>query len=193
MSHSKSISSCKSLAHAKCRPQTRSDQAGHANVRPIPDQPSQKLLRQTLQDVGIYIMPEMVRPKWLVGLLFASSVTFGLAAWFWSARPINSPSVLLNFLLTSPALTGFTAAIFFAWATAKLTTGMKCEFKPTMARVGGFLRWVVAHGAKTLGAPPGEWSREQVAHKVRRICIDVLSCEKVYREDADFVKDLGLS
>jgi 23S rRNA U2552 (ribose-2'-O)-methylase RlmE/FtsJ len=51
----------------------------------------------------------------------------------------------------------------------------------------------VAHEAQVLGAPPGQWSREQISEKIRKICVDVLECEKIYREDADFVKALGLS
>jgi hypothetical protein len=152
-----------------------------------------ELLRTTLQDVGIKVMPELIRPKWMVALLFVGSIAFGLVTWIWSVRPTNSQSVLLNLLLASPMMVGTAATIFFAWTTAKLTTGMKYEFKPALATVGGFSRWVVAHATETLGAPPGPWSREQVAEKVRQICIDVLGCEKVYREDANFVKDLGLS
>ena len=152
-----------------------------------------ELLRKTLEEIGIKATPEMARPKWLVGLLFVGSIAVGLAAWFWSTRPISSQSVLLNFLMASPAIIGVAAAIICAWAASKLTSGMKYEFKPALANVGGFSRWVVAHGTETLGAPPGQWSREQVAERVREICIDVLGCEKVYREDANFVKDLGLS
>jgi hypothetical protein len=152
-----------------------------------------ELLRKTLEEIGVKATPEMVRPKWLVGLLFMGSIAVGLAACFWSIRPISSQSVLLTFLMASPAIIGVAAAIFCVWAGFKATSEMKYEFKPALANVGGFSRWVVAHGTETLGAPPGQWSREQVAERVREICIDVLDCEKVYREDANFVKDLGLS
>ena len=36
------------------------------------------------------------------------------------------------------------------------------------------------------------WRREQIADAVRKIVIDVLGCEKHYREDAQFIKDLGM-
>jgi acyl carrier protein len=45
---------------------------------------------------------------------------------------------------------------------------------------------------RKLGAPPGQWSREQVAIQVRKIVTEHLGCESQYREDAEFVKDLGM-
>jgi hypothetical protein len=62
-----------------------------------------------------------------------------------------------------------------------------------LATIGGFSRWIVAHGPEIVGAPPGQWSRERIAEKVREIVIDQLGCEKVYHEDANFVNELGLS
>jgi acyl carrier protein len=46
--------------------------------------------------------------------------------------------------------------------------------------------------AKVVQSQPGQWSRLQVAEKIREIVIEVLACAKEYREDAQFVKDLGL-
>lgn len=61
-----------------------------------------------------------------------------------------------------------------------------------MATIGDFSRWVVANGPELVKASPGRWSREQVSVNVRQIVIDTLGCEKEYREDAHFVKDLGM-
>jgi acyl carrier protein len=151
-----------------------------------------ELLCKTLNDIGITATPELVRPNWLVSLLFTASVAVGLAAMFWSALSINSKNLFLAFLTASPAMTGVAAATVCAWAATKLTIGMKHEFKPALANVGGFSRWVLAHGTEILGAPPGQWSHQQVADRVRMICIEVLDCERTYREDANFVEDLGL-
>jgi acyl carrier protein len=46
--------------------------------------------------------------------------------------------------------------------------------------------------AKVVQSQPGQWSRQQVAEKIHEIVIEVLACEKQYREDAEFVKDLGM-
>jgi acyl carrier protein len=55
----------------------------------------------------------------------------------------------------------------------------------------------VGRGAMTapdaVNAQPGQWSREHVAEVVRAIVVDQLGCENAYREDAHFVKDLGMA
>ena len=152
-----------------------------------------ELLRKTLGDIGLKATPEMVRPRWLVGSLFAVSIAAGLAASVCAARSTASSSFAVNLISVSPAITAVGVAIFCGWLVTRLTRELRYEFKPALANVGGLSRWVVAHGAETLGAPPGQWSREQISEKVREICIDGLACEKIYREDAHFVKDLGLS
>ncbi len=96
-------------------------------------------------------------------------------------------------MASSPTIVGVIVAICCGWLAALMTRQMRYEFKPTQGNIGGLSRWVVAHGAEILGGPPGQWSREQIAERVREIVNDVLSCEKIYHEDAHFVKDLGLS
>jgi hypothetical protein len=61
-----------------------------------------------------------------------------------------------------------------------------------MTNIGQLSRWIVANAPDVVKAPPGQWSREQVSEIIREIVIDMLGCEKEYREDAQFVKDLGM-
>ena len=137
--------------------------------------------------------PEMVRPKWLVGLLFALSIAAGMAAMVCVARNSNSASFIVNLMAVSPLITAGIVAISFGCILSRLTHELRYEFKPALTTVGGFSRWIVANGPEIVGAPPDEWSREQIAEKVREIVNDQLGCEKIYQEDALFVKDLGLS
>ena len=53
-------------------------------------------------------------------------------------------------------------------------------------------RWVVVNAPESVQAKAGPWSREQVSEMIREVVIEVLGCEKEYREDANFVNDLGL-
>ena len=62
---------------------------------------------------------------------------------------------------------------------------------PSLTTVGDLSRWLVAQAPEIAGAPPGQWTREQIAEKVRCIIIDQLGCGN-YSKSADFVKDLGL-
>jgi hypothetical protein len=135
----------------------------------------------------------MVRPKWLVGLRFVLSIAAGVAASACVARKSNSASLIVKLMAVSPLITAGIVVISSGWIAARLTRELRYEFKPALATVGGFSRWIVAHGPEMVGAPPGQWSREQIAEKVRVIVNDQLGCEKFYWEDAHFVKDLGLS
>ena len=171
-----------------------------AEIRPdvstrelFPVSQRKELLRKTLGDVGLATTPELVRPKWLVGTQFIVSCSLGVAGLSWAASDVHYSSFIPNFLAACPFFTGLLVAVLCGWLSAILTSGARYDFKPALANVGGLSRWVVAHGTEMLGAPPGPWSRERVAERVREICVDVLGCEKTYREDANFVKDLGLS
>lgn len=152
-----------------------------------------ELLRKTLADLGLTTMPEMVRPKWLVGLMLAGSVGAGLAASVCVVRVSGSSNVMVNLMKDSPAFLGIFVAMLCGWLAVRVTRALRYEFKPALANAGGLSRWIVAHGGKLLGAPPGQWSREQVAEKIREIVSEQLGCGKIYREDAHFVKELGLS
>ena len=151
------------------------------------------LLRKMLDDLGIKSMPQMVRPRWLLRVLWVASITTGVVAWVWASQVAGSANLFVALLTASSVNTGAAAAMLCGWLAASLTRGMKRDFKPAQADIGGLSRWIVAHATEALGAPPGQWSREQVAERVREICIDALDCEKAYHESADFVKELGLS
>lgn len=144
-------------------------------------------VRQVLQDIGLKDIPQFVRPSWLVYLSFGVAVGAGIFSTIFlshlSAMPFGS----------SPFFFGCVFTALAGWLLAISTRGLRRDFQPAMTTVGDFCRWIVAHGPQVVNAPPGQWSREQVAVKVREIVIDVLGCEKNYREDAHFVKDLGLS
>ena len=146
-----------------------------------------------LDDLGIVKSVELIRPGWLhktiVALIFAGGAIVGL---FLAMRPATSSNILYSFATTSP----FWAAVLFmvpwGWLLHVLTRSMKLEFKSNMQTVGQLSRWVLAFGPDVVKTPPGEWRREQVAEAVKAIVVDILGCGKQYREDAHFVKDLGM-
>ncbi len=107
-------------------------------------------------------------------------------------HPVSSKSILVNLVLGSPGIAGFLAAGVIACAACYATKWMRAEFRSSMNCVAHLARWVVANAPDVVKAPPGQWSREQVSAITRQIVIDILCCEERYREDAHFVKDLGL-
>jgi uncharacterized membrane protein YeaQ/YmgE (transglycosylase-associated protein family) len=151
-------------------------------------------LRQILDDLAVSKSIELFRPNWLNNTIIAGIVGGGIGtAVFFEWHPVSSRYFVANFLTATPVLAGIIFAFLFGWISVRLTRRLRYEFKPSMTTVAGLSRWVVANAPNLVQAPPGQWSREQVAEKVREIVTDILGCEKNYREDAHFIQDLGLS
>ncbi|HEX3800398.1 MAG TPA: hypothetical protein VH413_17020 [Verrucomicrobiae bacterium] len=145
-------------------------------------------------DLGLSKEMEFVRPSWLVSLLVTATVLGSVVtAISLTWHPISSSSALVNFIFASPAISAFGFAMIFGWAIFYSTRWMRIEFKSPCTDVGHLSRWIVAHGPHVVQSPPGQWSREQIAETIREIVIEILHCEEQYREDAHFIKDLGLS
>jgi hypothetical protein len=87
--------------------------------------------------------------------------------------------------LFTAAVTGLLAAI--------ITLQLRTEFPQQIATVGDLSCWIVAHKGDLAPVTPGTWTREQVAARIRDITIEELDCAAAYREDAFFVRDLGMS
>lgn len=156
----------------------------------LPFKKRREILRQILDETGIAADTEMIRPKWLVALI----IIFSLVAAAATAAQVLGQSTqdrsaeFVLFFMTFGAV-----AILCGGVAAYLTRGLRYQFKPAFASVGGFSRWMVVTNPETFGGPTGEWTREQVAEKVRLICIEQLGLSPgTYREDADFIKDFGM-
>jgi acyl carrier protein len=163
-----------------------------ANLLPRPAR--KRLCRQVLADIGVRNKFELVRPEWLHHSIFAVTLIVGIALALWVAwHPVSSRSILVNFMLGSPVMAGVYSFVILAWLSFIATRGMRTEFRPSIATVALLSRWIVANAPDLVNAPPGQWSREQVSQVIREIVIDQLGCEKTYREDAHFVKDLGMA
>ena len=154
----------------------------------VPRSRRSAVLEELALDLNTDPLPALVRPQWLVGLLTLQSFVVGLIVGLFTFYEL-APGAK-GWL---PFLAGLGAAVLThvcAWlATARFCT----DFPPLTATVGDLARWITAHKPDLAGASSGRWTREQVAARVREIVIDQLGCEKQYREDASFAKELGLS
>lgn len=132
-------------------------------------------------ELGTVLAPKLERPAAIVitilGVAVATDVVPAIATHTYS--PFN----LFYFGVPS---------ILVAYAGVRLTRNMRTEFPANLQTVGDLSRFVMTH-KPDLATParPG-WTDEQIASRVRDIIIETLGCEKTYREDANFVKDLGL-
>jgi acyl carrier protein len=142
--------------------------------------------------LGVAKPPDLERPHWLKTLLAAVSLMPGIAIAFALSPGPASGSLLVNLIRSFNWLPGILA--FFCLLILGISMTKKCatEFPARLRTVRGMTRWLVANNPQLLGAPPGQWSRELVAEKVRDIVITHFG-EKKYREDARFVEDMGMN
>ncbi|MFN7137725.1 MAG: hypothetical protein ACK4UN_00120 [Limisphaerales bacterium] len=139
-------------------------------------------MNRIFQEIGSTEEKLLVRPEWLPILLFSVSVVAGFVA----TIAIN-PGTILGMFST---LAGTCAAIGFLGV--KLTETCRTEFPKDMRTVGEFSRWLIGRNPKLVDDQRSVWTREQIAARVREIVVDILGCEKDYREDARFIQDLGM-
>lgn len=151
--------------------------------------------RQISREIGLGKEIEFVRPDWLMLLILMVIFSGGITiAVFFASHPVTSPNLVLNVVLwPSPIVAGALFVASFGWIAFLSTRSTCIEFSPSVATIGNLSRWIVVNAPEVVKAQPGRWSREQVSEIIREIVIDTLGCEKEYREDAHFVKDLGLA
>ncbi len=151
-------------------------------------------IRKVLEFVGVAREFKFFRPIWLKAAIFAGALLIGIVtAVLIDSHPIHSSNLVVNLTHEMPMVPGALLSALFCWLTVSATKGFRVEFSKSIVNIGDFSRWVVANAPEVVKAPPGQWSREQVSEMTRQIVVDVLGRDKDYREDADFVKDLGLS
>jgi acyl carrier protein len=151
-------------------------------------------VRQISHEIELRKEIEFVRPTWLMSLILTVILSGGIVtAIFFAWNPVTSQNLFWRLVLMPlPIAAGALVAIIFGWLAFLATRSMRIEFQPSVATVGNLSRWIVVNAPDVVKAQPGSWSREQVSEIIRQIVIDKLGCEKEYREDAHFVKDLGL-
>ena len=168
-------------------PLKRQDIAPQVKMAALAPRANRKILLERLAaEIGTPPMPNLVRPEWLVNMLVVCCLVLGLAIavllfrhGLWEHRG----ALFCTALYTAAGL-GFLAAA--------ATRACRVNFPPQVTTVADLSRWIVAHKSDLASSAPGKWTREQVAARIRDITIEQLGCAKTYREDASFVRDLGM-
>jgi acyl carrier protein len=156
---------------------------------PLPNR--RRMLGSVCQSVGVPDLPNLVRPRWLEYSMIAASLAAFIVVSLALPHFHSGKSLWLNFLTQCNWLMGLVAAIVLLKIGYLTTRSMKTAFPAHLTTARGLTRWLVANHPGLIGAPPGQWSREQVAEKMREIVIEQLGVEN-YREEARFVEDLGM-
>ncbi len=144
------------------------------------------LLERLAAELQTPPMPALVRPRGLVPGLVGCSVLLSLiiAGFLFRDGLWEHRSALFATALIVAVGSGILAIV--------ATAGCCTEFPPLIETVGNLARWIVGHKSGLDQSGPGKWTREQVAERIRAITIEHLNCAQAYREDASFVRDLGM-
>jgi len=141
------------------------------------------LLGKITAEMGIKTPPKLVRANWLSITLLTSSLMAGIGV-AWAARDTLGSIALWIFIIV---------AISTAGVALRLTEPLCKEFPDNLKTVGDLARWVMTHKADLATATAPAWTREQITARIREIIVEQLGCKPDFNEDANFVKDLGLS
>jgi acyl carrier protein len=125
--------------------------------------------------------PRLERPQWLVASLMAGATLSGLA--------VAIISIHLGVNSWMPGLMTIAVVGFLA---ARATNRLRTEFPKGLVTIGDLSSWVMSCKPDLAVPTKTAWAREQVAERVKTIVIDQLGCAAAYREEAHFIKDLGL-
>lgn len=142
------------------------------------------LLEIVTGELKIKKPPTFDRPNWLNALLLVSSVLVGLFAASFAAVHGSGSATVWIFIGVSILTAGF---------ALRLTQPLCKEFPKELKTIGDLTRWVMTHKADLATATVPAWTRGQIAARVREIVVGVLCCQPDFKEDANFVKDLGLN
>jgi hypothetical protein len=151
----------------------------------LPAATRKMILPKIYQKAGVTLPPKLIRSVLGDCLLLFSSIGIGVGTGI-AISKVHSGLSLLAWLA------GFAVGIFALRLGDHLTGEMENTFPQSLRTVRGHVGWIVANAPPSIGALPGQWSREQVSEKVREIVIVQLACDN-YREDARFVQDLGMN
>jgi acyl carrier protein len=153
----------------------------------IPRPQRQALLQQTALELGIKKPPGLKRRQWLEALRLGMTLVAGLGVMQLAYPGLASLAFLLPFFVFAGV------AILIGYISGRLTENWRTEFPKDLQTVGDLARWVMTHKPDLAQATVPGWTRNQIAGRVREIIVDVLGCKPDFSEDANFVKDLGLS
>jgi acyl carrier protein len=130
-------------------------------------------------EIHVRSWPALVRPRWMVWLLTASAGAVFLGS-FW---------MFYKIIPAGAALAAILGAVL-ALATNILSIRLTNRFKVRIPHRIKTLRDIVPYA---ITSDQIKWTREQVSDVVKKIILEQLGIpETQYREDAHFVKDIGL-
>ena len=147
--------------------------------RLIPINAEPQFWQELKNEIHARSWPALVRPRWMVWLLTASvcSVFLGSFWMFYEIVPVGPENA---------AMSGAVLAIVTYILSSRITRRFKVRIPHRMKELRDIVPYAIT-------SDQIKWTREQVSAVVKKIVLEHLGIsEAQYREDAHFVKDLGL-
>lgn len=144
----------------------------------IPQRDRRATWKELSRASGLARWPMLRRPSIVIGFAWLTSLLLGVSAFalsqgsLWLVLAVTAGSLMATFIATIPLATEFSRHI------------------PTM---GGLARYLALHNAADLVPAHAGWTRRQVRDIVRDSVVDQLGVSPDFDENAEFVRDLGVS
>jgi acyl carrier protein len=144
----------------------------------IPRQGRRSAWKTLAERSGLSRWPMLRRPAHVTTLAWVLPILVGLTAY-----ALNESSVAISFAIASVGL------LLSFFATIPLAT----EFSREIPTVGGLARFLALHNAADVVPSDQGWTRSQVRDVVRDSIVNVLGVSADFDDNAEFVRDLGVS
>lgn len=149
----------------------------------IPKSDIKRVWKELRTEVQARSWPKLVRPLWMKLAIFICSIgVFSITYLI----VLSCPEEIIGNYLTA-SLSGSFLGILFIFFALYFTRSFKNSIPSRLRRIRNIVPRHVISSEKI------KWSKEEVPRHVKQIVIQMLGLrESQYREDADFIKDLGV-
>ncbi|HEV8188339.1 MAG TPA: hypothetical protein VGP83_11335 [Pyrinomonadaceae bacterium] len=146
----------------------------------FPADARKEVWNEARSQIGVSVLPDLVRPKWLVYVLTILIVVTAIIM-FSHSYDISGDSAIAFFLsvLVSGAL---------AHASQFATRSLRSEFSREYTTAGDLANYLALHSPHAFKK---NWTREEIAETVRMVIIDQTGVSD-FHEDSRFVQDMHL-
>lgn len=146
----------------------------------FPDDRRKQVWTEASSQLGVSVLPELVRPRWLVSVL-ALLILATAIVMFLQFRSISGRNDLAFFL--SALIAGA-----LAHGSELVTRSLRSEFSREYTTVGDLAEYLALHSPHTFKK---HWTHYEIAKTVRQIIIDQTGLHD-FHEDSRFLEDMHL-
>ena len=146
----------------------------------VPVEKRQRIWNSVRSQIGAAALPDLVRPRWLFGVLTAGTFATAAAVFVYTAAVVGQINTAFVVSLLVGGVLGY--------LSERLTRPLRCEFHHDYAHAGDLAKYFAIQAPHLFKR---EWTREEVAQTVRAVIIDQTGVRD-FSDDSRFVQDMHL-